>query len=173
MKDITITANYSYDYTNNNATTFYSTKIGDGQSFNGRGTRGSYNSYTRNFNQLLAYNKVVGDHNISAKIGHEYYNFKGDSFTGQKTQFFDPLNPELDNGGQLEYISSYTQEHSIEGYFAMADYNYANKYYVSAAYRRDGTSRFLDRWGDFWSVGLGWRISAENWMQGAEWINEL
>ena len=55
----------------------------------------------------------------------------------------------------------------------MADYNYANKYYVSAAYRRDGTSRFLDRWGDFWSVGLGWRISAESWMQGAEWINDL
>ena len=173
LKDFTFTANYSYDYTNNNATTFYSTKIGDGQSFNGRGTRGSYNSYTQNFNQLLAYNKVVGDHNISAKIGHEYYNYKGDSFSGQKTQFFDPLNPELDNGGQLEYISSYTQEHSIEGYFAMADYNYANKYYVSAAYRRDGTSRFLDRWGDFWSVGLGWRISAENWMQGAEWINDL
>ena len=173
LKDFTFTANYSYDYTNNNATTFYSTKIGDGQSFNGRGTRGSYNSYTQNFNQLLAYNKVVGDHNISAKIGHEYYNYKSDAFSGQKTQFFDPLNPELDNGGQLEYISSYTQEHSIEGYFAMADYNYANKYYVSAAYRRDGTSRFLNRWGDFWSVGLGWRISAENWMQGAEWINDL
>ena len=82
-------------------------------------------------------------------------------------QFFDPLNPELDNGGQLQYISSSTSEHSIEGYFAMADYNYANKYYVSAAYRRDGTSRFLDRWGDFWSVGLGWRISAESWMHGS------
>ena len=173
LKDFTFTANYSYDYTNNNATTFYSTKIGDGQSFGGRGTRGSYNSYTQNFNQLLAYNKVVGDHNISAKIGHEYYNYKSDSFSGQKTQFFDPLNPELDNGGQLQYISSSTSEHSIEGYFAMADYNYANKYYVSAAYRRDGTSRFLDRWGDFWSVGLGWRISAESWMQGAEWINDL
>jgi hypothetical protein len=173
LKDFTFTTNYSYDYTNNNATTFYSTKVGDGQSFGGRGTRGSYNSYTQNFNQLLAYNKVVGDHNISAKIGHEYYNYKSDSFSGQKTRFFDPLNPELDNGGQLEYISSSTSEHSIEGFFGMADYNYANKYYVSAAFRRDGTSRFLNRWGNFWSVGLAWRISGENWMQGAEWINDL
>jgi TonB-linked SusC/RagA family outer membrane protein len=173
LKDFTFTTNYSYDYTNNNATTFYSTKVGDGQSFGGRGTRGSYNSYTQNFNQLLAYNKVVGDHNISAKIGHEYYNYKSDSFSGQKTRFFDPLNPELDNGGQLEYISSSTSEHSIEGYFGMADYNYANKYYVSGAFRRDGTSRFLNRWGNFWSVGLAWRISGENWMQGAEWINDL
>ena len=173
LKDFTFTANYSYDYTNNNATTFYSTKIGDGQSFNGRGTRGVGNSYTQNFNQILAYNKVVGEHNISAKLGHEYYNRKTDTFSGQKTQFFDPLNPELDNGGQLEYITSSTSEHSIEGYFGMADYNYANKYYVSAAFRRDGTSRFLNRWGNFWSVGLGWRISAEEWMQNAKWINDL
>ena len=173
LKDFTFTTNYSYDYTNNNATTFYSTKVGDGQSFGGRGTRGSYNSYTQNFNQLLAYNKVVGDHNISAKIGHEYYNYKSDSFSGQKTRFFDPLNPELDNGGQLEYISSSTSEHSIEGYFGMADYNYANKYYVSAAFRRDGTSRFLNRWGNFWLVGLAWRISGEEWMKNAEWINDL
>jgi TonB-linked SusC/RagA family outer membrane protein len=173
LKDFTFTTNYSYDYTNNNATTFYSTKVGDGQSFGGRGTRGSYNSYTQNFNQLLAYNKVVGDHNISAKIGHEYYNYKSDSFSGQKTRFFDPLNPELDNGGQLEYISSSTSEHSIEGYFGMADYNYANKYYVSGAFRRDGTSRFLNRWGNFWSVGLAWRISGEEWMKNAEWINDL
>ena len=173
LKDFTFTANYSYDFRNGYSTTYYSPSIGDGQSFNGRGTKSSSGTYTTNFNQLLAYNKVVGDHNISAKIGHEYYLYKSDSFSGQKTQFFDPLNPELNNGGQMQYINSSTSHHNIEGYFGMADYNYANKYYVSAAYRRDGTSRFLDRWGDFWSVGLAWRISAEEWMQNAEWINDL
>ena len=173
LKDFTFTANYSYDFRNGYSTTYYSPSIGDGQSFNGRGTKASSGTYTTNFNQLLAYNKVVGDHNISAKIGHEYYNYKSDSFSGQKTQFFDPLNPELNNGGQMQYINSSTSHHNIEGYFGMADYNYANKYYVSAAYRRDGTSRFLDRWGDFWSVGLAWRISAEEWMKNAEWINDL
>ena len=173
LKDFTFTANYSYDFRNGYSTTYFSPSIGDGQSFNGRGTKASSGTYTTNFNQLLAYNKVVGDHNISAKIGHEYYNYKSDSFSGQKTQFFDPLNPELNNGGQMQYINSSTSHHNIEGYFGMADYNYANKYYVSAAYRRDGTSRFLDRWGDFWSVGLAWRISAEEWMKNAEWINDL
>ena len=173
LKDFTFTANYSYDYTNASSTTYYTPTIGDGQSFNGRGTKGSSNVHTQNFNQILAYNKVAGDHNISAKIGHEYYSLKTDSFSGQKTQFFEPLNPELINGGQMEYIESYTQEHSIEGYFGLVDYNYANKYYISGAYRRDGTSRFLNRWGNFWSVGAAWRISAENWMQGATWLNDL
>ena len=173
LKDFTFTANYSYDFTNASSTTYYSPTIGDGQSFNGRGTKGSSNVHTQNFNQILAYNKTVGDHNISAKVGHEYYNLKTSSFSAQKTQFFEPLNPELINGGQMEYIESYTQEHSIEGYFGLVDYNYANKYYISGAFRRDGTSRFLNRWGNFWSVGAAWRISAEDWMQGATWLNDL
>ena len=123
LKDFTFTANYSYDFRNGYSTTYFSPSIGDGQSFNGRGTKASSGTYTTNFNQLLAYNKVVGDHNISAKIGHEYYNYKSDSFSGQKTQFFDPLNPELNNGGQMQYINSSTSHHNIEGYFGMADYN--------------------------------------------------
>ena len=173
LKDFTFTANYAYDYGTGYSTVYYSPTIGDGQSFNGRGTKTATTSATTNFNQILAYNKIVGEHNISAKIGHEYYQFKSNYFSGQKTQFFEPLNPELINGGQMESINSYTQHHNIEGYFAMADYNYGSKYYLSAAYRRDGTSRFLQRWGNFWSVGAGWRISKEKWMENAEWVNDL
>ena len=173
LKDFTFTANYSYDYTHRYDTDYYTPTIGDGQSFNGRGTKTATTSATTNFNQILAYNKIVGEHNISAKIGHEYYQFKSNYFSGQKTQFFEPLNPELINGGQLESLNSYTQHHNIEGYFAMADYNYGSKYYLSAAYRRDGTSRFLQRWGNFWSVGAGWRISKEKWMENAAWVNDL
>ena len=65
----------------------------------------------------------------------------------------------------MQYINSYTANHNIEGYFGMADYDYSNKYYLSAAFRRDGTSRFLDRWGNFWSVGAAWRISNEAFME--------
>ena len=44
----------------------------------------------------------------------------------------------------------------------------------SAAFRRDGTSRFLDRWGNFWSVGAAWRISNEAFMDGTDaWLNDL
>lgn len=173
LKDFTFTANLAYDYGHSFSTTYYSPTIGDGQSFEGRGTKYSGTSATTNFNQILAYNKLVGEHNIAAKIGHEYYMYRGAGFEGQKTRFFDPLNPELINGGQMEYITSSTSYHNIEGYFAMADYNYASKYYVSAAFRRDGTSRFLNRWGNFWSVGLGWRISKEKWMEDANWVNDL
>ena len=115
---------------------------------------------TSNFNQILSYENVFDeDHNFSAKLGHEYYTYKTTYLEGQKTNFFDPYNSELYNGGQIQSLTSNSVTHNIEGYFAMADYNYAHKYYLSAAFRRDGTSRFLDRWGNFWSVGAGWRIS--------------
>ncbi len=175
LKHFTFTANYSYDYTSLNATTYYTPTIGDGQSFNGRGTRGSGSYATTNLNQILAYSNVFNkEHYFSAKIGHEYYKYNKSVFEAQKTQFFDPMNPELDNGGQMEYINSSTASHNIEGYFAMADYDYKHKYYVSAAYRRDGTSRFLERWGNFWSVGAAWRITGEDWMAGtSSWLDDL
>ena len=54
LKNFKFTANYSYDFTNSSQTVFYTPLIGDGQSFGGRGTKGSYNTTTTNFNQILA-----------------------------------------------------------------------------------------------------------------------
>ena len=177
LKHFTFNTNVSYEYEGITSTTFYTPTIGDGQSFNGRGTAGSSVYGTINTVQLLSYDNVFGDyHNFSAKIGHEYYKYNAQFLSGQKTQFFDPANPALVNGGEMQYIQSYSASHNVEGLFAMADYNYASRYYLSAAFRRDGTSRFIgkNRWGNFWSVGAGWRISAESWAQDAKsWLTDL
>ena len=171
---LTFTANYAYDFSNGSGTTFYTPTIGDGQSFGGRGTKTNSTISTTDLNQILKYSDSFGKHNVEAKLGHDYQSMKLSYFEGQKTNFLDPKNPELNNGGQMQYISSYTASHNIEGFFGTADYDYAHKYYVSAAYRRDGTSRFLKRWGNFWTVGAAWRISAENFMSGASnWLNDL
>lgn len=54
-------------------------------------------------------------------------------------------------------------------------YDYADKYYFSASFRTDGSSRFHkdSRWGKFWSVGANWRISKEQFMENLTWINNL
>ncbi|MFR8356988.1 MAG: TonB-dependent receptor domain-containing protein [Parabacteroides sp.] len=50
-----------------------------------------------------------------------------------------------------------------------------NKYYVSASFRRDGSSRFSkdSRWGNFFSVGASWRFSKEAFMEDIKWIDNL
>ena len=52
-------------------------------------------------------------------------------------------------------MDSYTREYKKEGYFARLNYDFDDKYYVTASYRRDGSSRFSkdNRWGNFWSFG--------------------
>ena len=55
-------------------------------------------------------------------------------------------------------------------------YDYAGKYFASASYRRDASSRFHPdhRWGNFWSLGGAWIISKENFMESTyEWLDNL
>ena len=175
LKYFTAMVNYSYDFRNKQGLTYYTPTIGDGQSFGGRGTHEATTSTVSNMQETLAFDKVFGDnHNFSAKIGHEYYQYNYKYLGGQKTNFFDPANPELDNGGPMQALSSYTNNLNIEGYFGMVDYNYASRYYLSGAFRRDGTSRYINKWGNFWSVGAAWRVSAEPFMRETkDWLDEL
>ena len=176
LKDFKFTMNYSYDLKMYNGLTYYTPTVGDGASFKGRGTKSTYNARTTNFNQLLSYDKTLGKHNISAMVGHESYNYDYDDLSAQKINFYDPMNPQPDNGGAMQYITGSTYGRAIEGYFVKADYNYDYKYYFSAALRRDGSSRFHkdNRWGTFWTIGGSWRISQERFMEGAKgWLNDL
>ena len=51
-----------------------------------------------------------------------------------------------------------------------------NKYFFSASFRRDGSSRFAPetRWGNFWSLGTSWRIDRESFMASTtNWLSAL
>jgi TonB-linked SusC/RagA family outer membrane protein len=60
-----------------------------------------------------------------------------------------------------------------EGYFTRLNYNYDEKYFLSASYRRDGSSKFYseNRWGNFWSVSAAWRLDAEDFIKALPWID--
>lgn len=55
------------------------------------------------------------------------------------------------------------------------NYSLAEKYFVSASFRRDGSSRFAtdSRWGNFWSVGASWRIKNEDFLSDVSLIDDL
>ncbi len=73
----------------------------------------------------------------------------------------------LHAASKLEQINSYSQEEALLSFLTNAQYNYKAKYYASASYRTDGSSKFSpnNRWGHFWSLGGSWIISHENFMQ--------
>ena len=111
---------------------------------------------------MLNYKKSVGRHNINALIGHEYNSWVRDYAEVEKTNIYDPKNPQLNNAGEMGSINGYQDVLRIQGFFGKLEYNYDNRYYFSGGIRRDGTSRFkYNPWGTFWSVGASWRIGAE------------
>ena len=63
--------------------------------------------------------------------------------------------------------SSSVQRYRMTSFLGRLNYDYENKYYFSASFRRAGSSRLSreSRWGDCWSVSGSWRITSESFME--------
>ena len=130
--------------------------------------------------QLLAeYKTDFGGtlHNLDVMGGYELYKLKVQYIEGQNDHLYDPFIGELGNadGTKAKKTSSYTADYVTQGFLGRAQYNYGEKYFLSASYRRDASSRFAkeNRWGNFGSIGAAWLISNEPFMQEAHWVNML
>ena len=177
LKDFKFTANFTLDNVYNYTTYFQNNEYGYGTSLNGfvQKSVSHYNSY--NTQQMLSYKKSINDlHNVDVMIGHEFNKTDNNSLAAYKTNIFYPGVPELGNAVSA-YLDSSTSERvitSLEGYFARANYNYDDRYFLSLSYRYDGSSLFkYNKWGHFWSVGGSWRITQEEFMKHALWVNDL
>ena len=86
-----------------------------------------------------------------------------------------------ENTGREKFALRVVLRHRIvyrltrEGYFVKGDYNYDDRYYLTASVRRDASSIFdpAVRWGTFWAVGAAWRMHEEPFMKNIKEINEL
>ncbi|MHC1780884.1 MAG: SusC/RagA family TonB-linked outer membrane protein [Bacteroidales bacterium] len=165
--DVSIRSNFGKSYRN--------PIIGDGA---GKGDiqdyLSAYKSYT--FQQLLTWKKEFGKHNLEILAGHENFSHEYQYFAGFKTNEIFSGSIELRNFTVMGDLDGYQTNYRSEGYLSRARYNFDNKYFFDASYRRDGSSKFHPdkRWGDFWSVGGSWSISKEPFMAGlSKYINTL
>lgn len=176
LNDFKLSATLGYDVINRNRDVFYNPLYGDSKG-TGRIQKTAQRFETLTSNQLLNYNRVFDNvHNVSALIGHESYSYKMKYLYAEKQgTYLDDID-ELDNATTMSSMSSYGVKKSLESYLSQFLYDYKNKYYFSASFRRDGSSMFYkdNRWGNFWSVGGSWRISEEDFMKSIEsTINNL
>ena len=124
--------------------------------------------------QTLTFLKQFGKHNVDVLAGHEYYRQNVKYLEGKARYEFSPYIQELYAYANPYSNTSYQDNYNVEGFFGRAQYNYDDKYFASASYRRDGSSYFAKnhRWGDFWSIGGAWIISKEDWFN-ASWVDNL
>ena len=175
IEGLNLTANYSINNIDYRRKVYENPYVGDGTAGPGRLNQTSTRTLTQTFNQLVTYNKTLGNHNFDILLGHESYSYKYEYLYGMKTQETVSNMYEFGNFVNISSLDSYTDTYKKEGYFGRINYDYAHKYYASLSYRHDGSSRFAkeNRWGDFWSFGASWRISEEAFMKDIKWINNL
>lgn len=175
LNDFTFTVNAALDKRFLYNKTFQNPIIGDGAPA-GRGYRTSNYRTTKNFNQLLNYNRTFADvHTVSVLLGHESYHYEVETTYGARQEQIVDGNIELINFTTTTNLYSYERNQTREGYFTRLNYDFDSKYYLSGSFRRDASSRFSKdaRWGNFYSLGAAWRIDKENFMQDVDWVNAL
>ena len=135
-----------------------------------------YRTTDTNFQQLLNFNKSFGVHNVDVLLGHEYSNWLRTYLSGSRQNLANYwANTELDGAIITTSNGSYKERYNVEGYFIRGQYDYDNRYFFSASFRRDGSSRFHPhhRWGNFWSIGAAWILTKEEWFPKSHLVNML
>lgn len=155
------------DYSNS----FYGVNVAT----NGQLSKSSMTTTSTNNVQTLTYFQDFDGHYVNVMLGHEYYRTTGKTMTATAYGGFAPSVTELDGFATPSRVGSSTTNYNVEGWFLNAQYNYNERYFASASYRRDASSRFLkkNRWGDFWSVGGAWIISREKFMEDVSPVDML
>ena len=174
LKDFkfTIDGSMNNDYYYNNS--YDNTIIGDGAPA-GRASNDANRYLNQTFKQTLEWNRSFGEHSVDVLLGHENYlmdiHYLSAGRDSQVTQGI----TELANFATITGGYGYKNAYRSEGYFGRLNYNFSEKYYFSASYRRDGSSKFApeNRWGNFWSVGATWIVSDEDFMSNAMWVDFL
>lgn len=124
------------------------------------------------------YSRQFGKHSLNGLVGYtaqktnldqisvSAQGFQNDAVQEITAKGADPTNFFLNTTSttsSIGFTGTGKQEETLLSYLARAEYNYDSRYFLTAAFRTDGSSRFgpLNRWGNFPSISAGWTISNE------------
>lgn len=139
-----------------------------------------YNESWSRFNEwnwinTLSFNKLIGKHNFGMTVGTDVLE--------RKQQFVNigtvgvPDGQQNINASDVDgrQIQGFPAANSLVSYFGRVNYEFDEKYLLTATIRHDGSSKFgpNNKFGTFPSVSAGWRISEENFLKESNFVDEL
>ncbi len=131
---------------------------------------------------LLSYDKTIGDHSFSVILGTSAKQSSGSYVYGSRNNIIDYNRPYIDAStglaadGDRDSGGAPSVKNKLASLFGRVSYNFAERYMIQATVRRDGSSRFgsNNHWATFPSVSAGWNIMNESFMRGqSHWLNNL
>lgn len=174
FKGLKLALNFGLDYQSQYEMDYMNMFHGNQKKDGGLITKKNGRTQSYTFNQLLTYNRSFGEHHMDVLLGHEFYEYIYSFLEASKSNLF-PGIYELRPGTTMKSADSYTNVYRINSFLSRVNYNFNDKYYLSASLRQDASSRFhrSSNKGTFWSLGGNWRVSNEAFMKDVKWVDNL
>lgn len=174
LDNLTFRSVMGIDYTLAYAKNYANPVHGDGESSDGYVQEASTRLFNYTTQNTLDYKFTLADqHNFNLTAVQEFTKYKTNQLSGYGENM---ANDELNNisGASANYTagSSFSDRMS-QRYVGLLSYNFDRKYLVDASYSYQGDSRFSKKFGNFYSVGLGWNMHEENFLIDSDIVNEL
>ena len=174
MKGLTLSVQGGYDYDNSPSYSFRS-KLDSPGAINSASNTNALHNYWQNTNNLT-WQKQFGDHSFTAMAVWEISRSWDSQLKGTGSN----LNNEsvgywnLGNAAIRDASNSYT-EFSLASGIVRANYDYKKRYFITAALRADGSSKFQgnNKWGYFPSAAVAWDIAQEAFMSNQHVLDQL
>lgn len=131
------------------------------------------------YTNTAEYRRTFGQNEITVLVGQESIinrtNGFGVSVEGQPSNDLMLLTNGDISKMTTDDISDSKASYVVNSYFATADWNWAEKYFLNASVRRDGCSKFAPqhRWNTFWAVGAMWDLKNENFLNAVTEVDNL
>ncbi len=149
----------------------------------GEGYHGYDNSTRLSTEAYISYDKLLRNiHKVNAVVGWSFWQSNGENFNMTNYDFtIDGVGPwnmgdgKWLNDGRAGMKSNKDPRERLLSLFGRVNYSYNDRYLVQASLRREASSKFgpNNRWGTFWALSGGWRLSDEPFMKNITWLSDL
>lgn len=174
LQGLTLTANLGINLDNTRYHLASSSLYGQSASYGGEAeqvhmhTLGITQQYLANYKHSFA-----ELHNFDFLFGYETYDYKYEESTAYGQNLYREGIPYVNNTIDQKRGYGAASEYATRSWIGRINYDYDERYFASASFRRDGSSRFEDKWGSFWSASAAWNIKKEKFMEDMRWVDFL
>ena len=174
MKGLTLSVQGGYDYDHSPSYSFKSKQEAPG-AINSMNNTSNTHNYWQNTNNLT-WQRQFGDHSITTMAVWEIsrswdtgLQATGSNLNNESVGYWNIANAAIRNAS-----NSYT-EASLASGIIRANYDYKKRYFITAALRADGSSKFQgnNKWGYFPSAAVAWDIAKEGFMSDQHVLEQL
>ncbi|AUD04322.1 SusC/RagA family TonB-linked outer membrane protein [Spirosoma pollinicola] len=173
IKGLSLDVSYAINYLNAQNLNFTGKRLSNN---NPSASRYSAEQVTLQNTNNLNYNLTVGNHSITAVAVLETQQFTNRDFTATATGLrFPQLGYDNIGGNSAASVASSYSKSTLLSLLGRVNYAYKDKYLITAAVRRDGSSKFSpeNRYSVFPSVAAGWRLSEEKFIKNLNIFSNL